>query len=228
MTKFRLCLAVLIVALIAMMFWLNLFQYFSLEFFNEQRDRIQNFVDSNIIISVAMFISLYVAVTALSLPVGIVMSLAGGALFGVVLGTVAVSFAATVGATLAFLVSRFLLQEYVDRHFPAATRIVNEGIEKDGPYYLFSMRLVPVFPYFVINLAMGLTHIGVWTFFWITQISVIPITLVLTNAGEQVALINNPREIISPVVMGSLALIGLFPLVMRKLLNTKKSDADVP
>ena len=226
MTKFRLCLAVFIVALIAVMFWLDLFQYFSLEFFIEQRDRIQGFVDSNIVISIAMFISLYIAVTALSLPVGLPLSLAGGALFGVVLGTVVVSFAATVGATLAFLASRFLLQEYVDRHFPSATRLVNEGLERDGPYYLFSMRLVPVFPYFVINLAMGLTHIGVWTFFWVTQIGLVPITLILTNAGEQVVLINNPGEIISPTIVVSLALVGLFPLAMRKLIGAKNSATD--
>jgi uncharacterized membrane protein YdjX (TVP38/TMEM64 family) len=223
MTKFRFLLAVLLAVVIGGIFLFDLYQYFTLDFFREQQEDIQSFVSANLLLSVGVFFFVYVSVTAISLPVGVMLSLSAGALFGVALGTVVVSFASTIGASLAFLVSRFLLQDFVDRHFPKATQIVNAGIQRDGAYYLFTLRLVPIFPYFVINLAMGLTHISVWTFAWISQLGLLPITLVLTNAGEQISLVGSFSDVISPVLMGSLVLVGLFPLLAKKLLEGLQS-----
>jgi len=219
MTKLRVPLALLIALVIGAVFWFDLYQYFSLEFYREQQEFIQNFVQENLLLSVGIFFAVYVSATTISLPVAGVMCIVAGALFGMALGTVVISFASTTGAVLAFLLSRFLLQDFVDRHFPKATEAVNAGIVRDGPYYLFSLRLVPAFPYFVINMVMGLTHMRVWTYAWVTQLALLPITLVLTNAGEQVALIQSPGDIISPALMGSLILVGLFPLLAKKLME---------
>ena len=219
MTKFRFLLAALIATAIGIIFAFDLYQYLTLEFFQTQQEYIQTFVQENLVLSVGIFFVIYVSATTLSLPVAGVFCLISGALFGMVLGSVVISFVSTIGATLAFLISRFLLQDYVDRHFPKAAKIVNEGIQREGAYYLFCLRLVPAFPYFVLNLVMGLTHMRVTTYAWVTQLALLPITLVLTNAGEQIVLISAPGDIISPTLMGSLILVGVFPLIMKKVLG---------
>jgi uncharacterized membrane protein YdjX (TVP38/TMEM64 family) len=227
MTKFRILLVILLGAVIAGVFWFDLYQYLTIEFFSEQQEIIQNFVQENLLLSVCIFFTIYVSATAISLPVGVMLSLSAGALFGVLLGTVVVSFASTLGATLAFLASRFVLQDFVDRHFSKVARVINEGILRDGPYYLFSLRLIPVFPYFVINLVMGLTHMPVRTFAWVSQLGLLPITLVLTNAGDQISLVKSFGDIMSPVLMGSLILVGLFPLITKKMLSIFQSRKSV-
>ncbi|MGI9307927.1 MAG: TVP38/TMEM64 family protein [Gammaproteobacteria bacterium] len=223
MTQLRIPLAILILVSIAAIWWFDIYQYLTLEFYREQQQFIQDFVRDNQLLSIGIFFAVYVTATTLSLPVAGVFCVLSGALFGMVLGTVVISFASTIGATCAFLVSRFILQDYVDRRFPHAAERVNDGILQDGPYYLFSIRLVPAFPYFVVNMVMGLTHMPVLTFAWVTQLGLLPITLVLTNAGEQFALIKSPGDIISPMIMGSLILIGLFPLIAKKLLDTVRT-----
>jgi uncharacterized membrane protein YdjX (TVP38/TMEM64 family) len=224
MTKFRILLALIVTLMVIAVFWFDLYQFLTLDFYREQQESIQQLVHKNLALSVCVFFAVYISATAISLPVAGVMVIVAGALFGVVLGSVVISFASTAGATLAFLLSRFLFQDFVDRHFPKATEVINEGIARDGPYYLFSMRLVPVFPYFVINLVMGLTHIRVWTFAWVTQLGLLPITVILANAGEQIALIKSPGDIISPSLTGSLILVGLFPLIARKLLEMFQAE----
>jgi uncharacterized membrane protein YdjX (TVP38/TMEM64 family) len=219
MTKFRVLIGLTVVLIVLAVFWFDLYQYLTLEFYREQQEAIQKLVNENLVLSVGVFFAVYISATTISLPVAGVMVLVAGALFGVVLGSVVISFASTIGATLAFLLSRFLFQDFVDRHFPKAAEAINAGIVRDGPYYLFSIRLVPLFPYFVINLAMGLTHIRVWTFAWVTQLGLLPITVILANAGEQIALIESPGDIMSPTLVGSLSLVGLFPLIARKLLG---------
>jgi uncharacterized membrane protein YdjX (TVP38/TMEM64 family) len=219
MTKFRVLIGLTVVLIVLAVFWFDLYQYLTLEFYREQQEAIQKLVNENLVLSVGVFFAVYISATTISLPVAGVMVLVAGALFGVVLGSVVISFASTIGATLAFLLSRFLFQDFVDRHFPKAAEAINAGIVRDGPYYLFSIRLVPLFPYFVINLAMGLTHIRVWTFAWVTQLGLLPITVILANAGEQIALIESPGDIMSPTLVGSLSLVGLFPLMARKLLG---------
>ena len=227
MTKFRVLMVILLGAVIAGVFWFDLYQYLTIEFFSEQQEIIQNFVQENLLLSVCIFFAIYVSATAISLPVGVMLSLSAGALFGVLLGTVVVSFASTLGATLAFLASRFVLQDFVDRHFSKVARVINEGILRDGPYYLFSLRLIPVFPYFVINLVMGLTHMPVRTFAWVSQLGLLPITFVLTNAGDQISLVKSFGDIMSPVLMGSLILVGLFPLITKKMLSISQSRKSV-
>jgi len=219
MTKFRVLVGLGVVLILLAVFWFDVYQYLTLEFYREQQEAIQRLVNENLVLSVAVFFAIYISATTISLPVAGVMVLVAGALFGVVLGSVVISISSTVGATLAFLLSRFLFQDFVDRHFPKATKVINEGIKRDGAYYLFSIRLVPLFPYFVINLAMGLTHIRVWTFAWVTQLGLLPITVILANAGEQVALIQSPGDILSPTLVGSLTLVGLFPLISKKMLG---------
>ncbi|MEX1303389.1 MAG: TVP38/TMEM64 family protein, partial [Desulfotignum sp.] len=171
----------------------------------------------------------YITVTALSLPGAAVMTLAGGALFGLVTGTVVISFASTIGATLAFLVSRFLLKNWVQNRFKDKLHAINRGIERDGAFYLFTLRLVPVFPFFIINLVMGLTPIRTIRFYLVSQLGMLPGTLVYVNAGTQLAQIDSLKDIVSPGLLLSFALLGMFPLLAKKgvaLINRKKKGTD--
>jgi len=166
--------------------------------------------------------SLYVLVTALSLPGAVIMTLALGAVFGLVWGFVLVSFASTLGATLAMLVSRFLLADWVQQRFRQQMARLNAGVEKEGAFYLFALRLVPAFPFFVINLLMGLTKMKVWTFWWVSQLGMVAGTLVYVNAGTQLAQISGPRDVLSPALLGAFILLGVFPLLARKVLDHVK------
>jgi pyruvate/2-oxoglutarate dehydrogenase complex dihydrolipoamide dehydrogenase (E3) component/uncharacterized membrane protein YdjX (TVP38/TMEM64 family) len=158
-----------------------------------------------------------VVVTALSLPGAAVMTVAAGALFGLLQGTLLVSFASTIGATLAFLVSRYLLRDAVQQRFGSRLAAINRGIERDGAFYLFTLRLVPAFPFFLINLLMGLTPIKAWTFYWVSQIGMLAGTLVYVNAGTQIAQLESLSGILSPDLLISFALLGLFPLLAKKV-----------
>jgi uncharacterized membrane protein YdjX (TVP38/TMEM64 family) len=166
---------------------------------------------------------IYIAVTALSLPGAVVLTLAGGGLFGLVVGTVVVSFASTIGATLACLVSRFFLREWVQSKFGDKLTTINNGIEKEGAFYLFSLRLVPIFPFFVINLLMGLTRMRLFTFYWVSQIGMFAGTIVFVNAGKELAKIDSLAGIMSPGLIGSFVVLGLFPITVKKLLAFYKA-----
>ena len=163
----------------------------------------------------ALYLAAYVAVTALSLPGAAVMTLAGGALFGLGWGLLIVSFASTIGATLAFLVSRHLLRDSVHARFGARLRAIDEGIARDGAFYLFSLRLVPAFPFFLINLLMGLTPIRTRTFYWVSQLGMLPGTLVYVNAGTELGAVDSLAGVLSPGLVASFVLLGLFPLLAR-------------
>lgn len=165
------------------------------------------------------FFALYVLVALLSLPAAAVMTMAGGALFGLGWGLVIVSFASSIGATLAFLLSRYLLRDWVQSRFGNRLSAINTGIARDGAFYLFTLRLVPVFPFFVINLLMGLTPIGTWTFYWVSQIGMLASTLVYLNAGTQLARIDSLSGILSPSLWVSFALLGVFPLIAKRIAN---------
>ena len=166
---------------------------------------------------IGVYFLIYVAVTALSLPGAVVMTLAGGALFGLWVGLLVVSFASSIGATLAFLASRLLLRDWVQGRFGDRLAAVNAGIAKDGAFYLFTLRLVPLFPFFVINLLMGLTPIKTRTFYWVSQVGMLAGTLVFVNAGTQLAKLDSLSGILSPALLGSFALLGVFPLLAKKL-----------
>ncbi|MBT8441242.1 MAG: FAD-dependent oxidoreductase, partial [Gammaproteobacteria bacterium] len=217
MNRNRLILLLLVVALIAAWFVLGLDRYLSFDAIKSQKQGLEEFVTENTALAIGAYFLAYVFVTALSIPGAAVMTLLGGALFGVVTGTIVVSFASTVGATLAFLFSRFLFRQAVERRFAGTVDRLNEGIRKDGPYYLFTLRLVPIFPFFAINLAMGLTRLRATTFAWVSQLGMLPGTIVYVNAGTQLGRIDDPGDIVSPAILGSFALLGLFPLVARKL-----------
>lgn len=163
----------------------------------------------------AGFFVLYVAVVACSLPGAAVMTLAGGALFGLTEGTLLVSFASSLGATLAFLVSRHLLRDWVRARFGARLRALDEGMRRDGPFYLFTLRLVPLFPFFLVNLLLGLTPMRARTFYWVSQLGMLPGTLVYVNAGTRLAAIESPADILSPTLWLSFLLLGLFPWLAR-------------
>ncbi|WP_217533491.1 TVP38/TMEM64 family protein [Vibrio metschnikovii] len=166
-----------------------------------------------------LFLAIYVLVTALSLPGAAVMTLAAGALFGLWWGTLIVSFASTIGATCAFLVARYLLKETVQRRFGERLQALNHGVEKDGAFYLFTLRLVPLFPFFLINILMGLTTLRAVTFYWVSQVGMLAGTLVYVNAGTQLAQLESLGGILSPAILFSFALLGIFPLVAKKVVE---------
>ncbi|MBA4341798.1 MAG: pyridine nucleotide-disulfide oxidoreductase [Methylibium sp.] len=166
-----------------------------------------------------LFLLAYIAVTALSLPGATVMTLAAGAIFGLGWGSLIVSFASSIGATLAFLSSRWLFRDWVSARFGTRMDALNQGMARDGGFYLFTLRLVPVLPFFLINLGMGLTSIRTWTFYWVSQLGMLAATLVYVNAGTRLAAIDSLAGIVSPAILGSLVLLGLFPLLARQLIH---------
>jgi len=170
-----------------------------------------------------IFIAAYVAVTALSLPGAAIMTLAAGAIFGLLAGTVIVSFASSIGATLAFLTARYLLRDSVQSRFGTRLADIDKGIAREGAFYLFTLRLVPLVPFFVINLLMGLTTMRAWTFYWVSQVGMLAGTVVYVNAGTQLAKIESLRGILSPALVGSFVLLGLFPLLAKKIVDAVKA-----
>ncbi len=223
MKKNKLALMAVIAMLVVAFFALDLGRYFTLDFFRSQQAAIDAYVQANPVQAGLSFFLAYVAVTGLSLPGAAIMTLAGGAIFGLLWGTVIVSFASTIGATLAFLASRFLLRDWVQEKFGDKLKPVNDGIARDGAFYLFTLRLVPVFPFFVINLAMGLMPIRAWTFYWVSQIGMLAGTLVYVNAGTEIAKIDSLRGILSPGLIISFTLLGVFPLIAKRIVSTIKA-----
>jgi len=215
-------LALVLIGAIAAYFAFDLGQYLSLENFKASQADIVAAKDANPALYIAGFFLLYVAVTGLSIPGAAIMSLVAGALFGVVLGTLIVSFASTMGATLAFLSSRYLLRDWVQGKFGERLRAVDDGLEKDGAFYLFTLRLIPVFPFFVINLLMGLTRIKTGTFFWVSQIGMLPATIVFVNAGTQISRIESTAGLLSPTLIASFVALAFFPWTAKGIVAIVK------
>jgi uncharacterized membrane protein YdjX (TVP38/TMEM64 family) len=215
-------LALVLIGAIAAYFIFDLGQYLSLENFKASQADIVAAKDANPALYIAGFFLLYVAVTGLSIPGAAIMTLVAGALFGVVLGTLIVSFASTMGATLAFLSSRYVLRDWVQGKFGERLRAVDDGLEKDGAFYLFTLRLIPVFPFFVINLLMGLTRIKTGTFFWVSQIGMLPATIVFVNAGTQISRIDSTAGLLSPTLIASFVALALFPWVAKGIVAVVK------
>lgn len=212
---------VLVIALIVTAFFaFDLGNYLNLEYIKTQQQSLQNWVDNNVLLSIAAFMAIYIAVTALSLPGAAVMTLVAGAIFGLLTGLILVSFASTIGATLAFLIARYLLREPLTNKFSSYIEPMNRGIEKDGISYLFTLRLVPLFPFFVINAVMGLTRMKGKTFYWVSQLGMLPGTAVFVNAGTQLAAIDKPGDILSPGLILSFCLLGIFPWIAKLIVST--------
>lgn len=212
-------LLIAIAALIALFFAFDIGRFLSLDYITHQRDLLQAQVESHPWLSGLIFFLIYIAVTGLSLPGAAVLTLLGGALFGLALGLVIVSFASSIGATLAFLASRVLFRDSVQHRFGDSLRAVNRGVERDGSFYLFGLRLVPVFPFFVINLVMGLTPMPVRRFYWVSQLGMLPGTFVYVNAGTQLGQVDSLGGIVSPGLIGSFVLLAIFPLIARSVMN---------
>ena len=200
-------------------FALGLDHYFSLAFLKESQASLATLREQQPLQLALGFFLVYVAVTALSLPGAVIVTLAGGAIFGLCWGLLLVSFASSVGATLAFLTARFLLRDAVQSRFGQRLADVDQGIQKDGAFYLFTLRLIPVVPFFVINLLMGLTKMKTWTYYWVSQLGMLAGTAVYVNAGTQLSQLDSLQGILSPGLLGSFVLLGLFPLIARKVVE---------
>jgi pyruvate/2-oxoglutarate dehydrogenase complex dihydrolipoamide dehydrogenase (E3) component/uncharacterized membrane protein YdjX (TVP38/TMEM64 family) len=218
----RLPIILLIAAAIVAWFQFDLGQYLTLDALKARQGDIAALYAANPAVVIGGYFAAYVALTALSFPGAAIMTLAGGAIFGLGLGLLIVSFASTIGATLAFLTSRYLLRDWVQGKFGARLAAINAGMERDGAFYLFSLRLVPVFPFFVVNLLMGLTPIRTLTYFWVSQIGMLLGTAVYVNAGTQLAGISSLRDVASPGLLVSFAALGLLPWIGKAVMGALK------
>ena len=207
------------VLLVGLFFYFDLHKVITLENFQEHRGSLVDYVAENMTLSILLFALFYVAVTGLSLPGATVMTLIAGAVFGLTVGLVLVSFASTIGASIAFVLARYLFRDLVQRRFESALKPINEGVKREGAFYLFALRLVPAVPFFAINVGMGLTPIRLWTFYWVSQLGMLAGTFVYVNAGQQLGQLERLSGIFSPMLIGSFVLLGLFPLIAKKVLD---------
>ena len=215
----RVLVLVVVLAAVAAFFLSGAHRYLSFEALKGEQARIHAWYRAHPGATVGGFFLLYVAITGLSIPGATVLTLIAGALFGLLWGTVLVSFAAAAGATVAMLVSRYVLRDSVRRRFARELERVDRGVAREGALYLFTLRLIPAIPFFVINLAMGVTSMRPWTFYWVSQLGMLAGTAVYVNAGTQLAALSSPRDILSPGLIGALVLLGVFPLVAKKVLD---------
>lgn len=219
MAKSKLLLIFVIVALVAAFFALDLGQYLTLDYIKSQQQAFQNFYSSNKELAFGVFAAMYIAVTGLSLPGAAIMTLLAGALFGVVAGTIIVSFASTIGATIAFLIARYILKDMVQKKYGDKLKAINEGFKKEGAFYLFTLRLVPLFPFFLINILMGLLPIRTIVFFLVSQIGMLPGTIVYVFAGTELAKIQSVGDIASANIIIAFTILGIFPLIAKRLVD---------
>jgi pyruvate/2-oxoglutarate dehydrogenase complex dihydrolipoamide dehydrogenase (E3) component/uncharacterized membrane protein YdjX (TVP38/TMEM64 family) len=223
-TRSRLLVLGLVVAALAAFFASGAHRYFTFDNAKQQQAVIEAYYHQHVALTVAGYLALYIALTGLSVVgAATVLTLVGGALFGVFWGTLIVSFASSIGATLAFLASRFVLRDWVQARFASQLRTLNAGIEKEGGLYLFTLRLLPIVPYFAINLGMGLTRMRPWTFYWVSQAGMLAGTVVYVNAGTQLAAIDSPAGILRPGLIGALVLLGIFPLIAKRIIDAVKA-----
>jgi len=216
--RFKPLIALALLALVvALVIGSGITDLLDLETLRQRQSQLEAWIDANLWLALGLFFALYVLVTALSIPGAAVMTLAAGALFGLAAGTVLVSFASTLGATLAFLVARFLLRDSLRARFRGRLEAIDAGIRRDGGFYLFTLRLVPLFPFFLINLLAGLTALRTWTFFWVSQLGMLPATVVYVFAGTQLAQVQSLGDVLSPGLIGAFVAVGLLPLLMRWL-----------
>jgi uncharacterized membrane protein YdjX (TVP38/TMEM64 family) len=212
------------VIIVACFFIFDLRQYLSLEYIKSEQLNLKVFCNYNKVFSFLLFVLAYVFLTVLPFPVAMLMALLGGAVFGFPQGAVFIAFASPIGAVIAFILARNLLLDYVQKNHGAKLKAINDGIKKDGGYYLFALRLTPVFPYCLTNVLMGLTPMLAVTFFIISQIAMLPEIIMLTFLGQQLAVVNSLQDVISPSIMISLTILGLFPLLVKYALNKFKKD----
>ena len=219
MTQARIIVLIFITAFIGVFFYFDFGQYLTLESLKAQQAAIENYRLANPFLAILAYALLYIVVTALSLPGATILTLAGGAVFGLVTGLIIISFASTIGATLAFLAARFLFRGAVESRFGDRLKAIDAGIARDGAFYLFTLRLVPLFPFFMINLLMGLSKMKTWTFYWVSQVGMLAGTVVYVNAGTQLARIDSLSGILSPGLLASFILLGIFPMIAKRVVD---------
>lgn len=218
----RIALVALLLAAFAAAWILDLGQYLTLESIRAQQDAIKNYQVAHPAIVIGGFFIAYVAVAALSLPGAAVMTLLGGALFGFWQGLIAVSFASTIGATLAFLLARFLLKDWIQGRYQKQLSTLNEGFGKEGAFYLFALRLIPVFPFFLVNILTGVMPIKTRHFYGASQLGMLPGTAVYVYAGTELGKIQSLSDIASPSLVAAFVVLGLFPLIAKKIVATMR------
>ena len=219
----KLILATLIIIVLILLILFDLHHYLTVEHLKSSKDKLNEYYQDNPLIVLGTYFLIYLTSTTFSIPGAAVLTLAGGTLFGLVAGTIVVSFASTIGATLAMLITRLILKDWVQNRFATQMRTINSGIHKEGAFYLFTLRLLPAVPFFVINLVMGLTPLRTVTFFWVSQLGMLPATLVYVNAGSELGKIQSIDDILSPQLIISFVLLGIFPLLVKKILTAIKT-----
>lgn len=212
------------IAIVIAFVTLDVQQYATLDYLKTQQASMLNYYQQHALLVLVVFALAYVLVTAFSLPVATAMTLLGGALFGFSTGLVVISFASSVGATLAFLMARFLLKDSLQKKYGQHLTKVNEGFAREGAFYLFALRLVPAVPFFVVNALMGLLPIRTRTFYWVSQLGMLPATAVYVYAGTELGKISSLSHIVSPSLLAALALLGLLPIAAKKALGFLRSQ----
>ena len=203
-------------------FFFDIGQYLSFETIKEQHEKLVLLIESNFIFYFILFFFIYIIVTAFALPFAAIKTVLAGALFGLIPGVLLTSFASSIGSTLCFLMSRFVLRDFVQNKYSKYLDKINKGIKEDGIYYLFFLRLSPIFPFFIINLVFGLTKMKIMTFYIISQIGMLIGTVIFVNAGVQLSKISSMSDILSFNLILSFILIGLVPLIIKKLIQIIK------
>ena len=217
--RWRLLLVVVIVGTIGAFYALGFERYLGLDYLRESESSLKHMYTMRPFLWVSTYFALYVAITGLSLPLATVITLLAAPVLGLLWGSVIVTFAAAIGATLAFLVARFVLRDWVQARFEKPLDKINRGVERDGIYYLFLLRLIPAFPFFVINLAMGLTPMRVRTYFLVSLVGMIPGNILYVNAGVQLGKIHSLHGLLSPTLLASFVALGVFPLIVKKVVD---------
>ena len=213
----KIAIGTIIIVLIAAFKIFGLNQYLTLEYLKASRLQLAGIYAVHPFKVIAVYMVSYICATALSLPGAAILTLAGGALFGLLKGCIIISFASSIGATLACMVSRYFLGDWVQGKFSDKLAVINQGIAREGGFYLFTLRLVPIFPFFMINLIMGLTRMRISQFYWISQLGMLPGTLVYVNAGRELGKIQTPSGILSPGLIVSFIILGIFPFMVKKI-----------
>ena len=222
MKNIKILVAIAVVALIAAFFIFDLGQYLSLDYLKQKHQTILDFYAANKVLTIAVFFVGYVVATALSLPGAAILTLAAGAIFGLVTGIIIVSFASTLGATCSFLISRFLFRDSVQNKFGNHLETINNGVKEEGAFYLFTLRLIPAVPFFAVNLLMGLTPIKTVVYALVSQLGMLPGTAVFVNAGNQLSKIDSIGDILSPSLIAAFAMLGIFPIIAKKSIDLYK------
>jgi len=215
----KIAIVVVIAGLIGIFYYFELGRYVTLQYLKTSQEAVEQLYVEHTVPVIGTYMGVYIIVTSLSLPGAAALTIGGGALFGLVVGTVVVSFASTIGATFACFFARFLFRDWVQNKFGEKLKTIDRGIREEGAFYLFTLRLIPVFPFFVINLVMGLTRMSLFTFYWVSQVGMLAGTVVYVNAGKELAKIDSLSGIMSPGLIISFVVLGVFPITVKKLMG---------